>query len=162
MYVCVCACVRVCAFVFALLFRQLVASLLRFLLHTVAHTLICLVFVAVRGVCVAFVVVAFATWALWSLNEFFSLPRLVVFNCFMRSLVASPVRSFVCVASALRVCTSLFLCFCFCLFLCLSMDTVLSFCCCALVVVSSFSVFILESIPQCDIALRYIDNRYYR
>lgn len=25
---------------------------------------------------------------LWSLNEFFSLPRLVVFNCFMRSLAA--------------------------------------------------------------------------
>lgn len=63
-FVCVCACVRVyvCAFVFALLFRQLVASLLRFLLHThTAHT--DLSGFVVIAVC-AFVVVAFATWAL--------------------------------------------------------------------------------------------------
>lgn len=78
-----CACVRVyvCAFVFALLFRQLVASLLRFLLHTHTHT----AHSDLSGFCCCF---CHLGTLLWSLNEFFSLPRLVVFNCFMRSLAA--------------------------------------------------------------------------
>lgn len=84
--VCVCACVRVyvCAFVFALLFRQLVASLLRFLLHIHTHA----AHTDLSGFCCYCCCFCHLGTLLWSLNEFFSLPRLVVFNCFMRSLAA--------------------------------------------------------------------------
>lgn len=90
-FVCVCmrACVRVCfCFRAALSPVSRVASSFSFA-HT--HSTHWFVWFLLLLLCVLYFCcccLCHLGTLLWSLNEFFSLPRLVVFNCFMRSLAA--------------------------------------------------------------------------
>lgn len=82
--VCMRASVRVCfCFRAALSPVSRVASSFSFA-HTYTHT----AHTDLSGFCCYCCCFCHLGTLLWSLNEFFSLPRLVVFNCFMRSLAA--------------------------------------------------------------------------